>query len=128
MLKLALTYCVSKNLTIQYDKILYLVADTPEHRKLAGHYIDVYHYPNGRIEPRANGAALPYTTYDRLSEVDQGAIVDNEGLGYVLQMAQYVQEKRDNRRSQSLPSTDGVPRKRGSRLARKRGGRWTRMT
>ncbi|SOZ40887.1 transposase (plasmid) [Cupriavidus neocaledonicus] len=66
--------CVSKSLTIQYDKMLYLLADTPEHRKLAGRYIDVYHYPDGRIEPRANGAALPYTTYDRLSEVDQGAI------------------------------------------------------
>jgi hypothetical protein len=61
------------------------------HRKLAGRYIDVYHYPDGRIEPRANGAALPYTIYDRLSEIDQGAIVDNKRLGAVLQIAQYVQ-------------------------------------
>ncbi len=105
--------CVSKSLTIQYDKMLYLFADTPENRKLAGHYIDVYHYPDGRIEPRANGIALPYTTYDKLSEIDQGAIVDNKRLGHVLQMAQYVQEKRDNRRSQSVPTTDGTPRKRG---------------
>ncbi|AOZ09438.1 ISNCY family transposase [Cupriavidus malaysiensis] len=105
--------CVSKSLTIQYDKMLYLLTDTPEHRKLAGRYIDVYHYPDGKIEPRANGTALPYTTYDKLSEVDQGAIVDNKRLGHVLQLAQYVQEKRDNTRSQSVPSTDGVPRKRG---------------
>lgn len=93
--------------------MLYLLPDTPEHRKLAGRYIDVYHYTDGRIEPRANGAALPYATYDRLSEVDQGAIVDNKRLGHVLQLVQYVQEKRDNRRSHSVPSTDGVPRKRG---------------
>lgn len=105
--------CVSKSLTIQYDKILYLLADTPEHRALAGHYIEVYHYPDGRIEPRANGTALPYTIYDRLSEIDQGAIVDNKRLGHVLQMAQFVQEKRDNRRSQAVPGTDGVSRKRG---------------
>lgn len=105
--------CVSKSLTIQYDKMLYLLADTPEHRKLAGRYIDVYHYPDGRIEPRANGAALPYTIYDRLSEIDQGAIVDNKRLGAVLQMAQFVQEKRDNTRSLSLPATEGVVRKRG---------------
>jgi len=105
--------CVSKSLTIQYDKMRYLLADTPEHRKLAGRYIDVYHYPDGRIEPRANGSALPYTTYDRLSEIDQGTIVDNKRLGHVLQLAKYVQEKRDNRRSQSVPSTDGLPRKRG---------------
>ncbi|MGX6566759.1 ISNCY family transposase [Cupriavidus necator] len=105
--------CVSKSLTIQYDKMLYLLRDTPEHRKLAGRYIDVYHYPDGRIEPRANGTALPYTIYDRLSEVDQGAIVDNKRLGHVLQLAQYVQEKRDNTRSLSVPGTEGAPRKRG---------------
>ncbi len=105
--------CVSKSLTIQYDKMLYLLADIPEHRKLAGRYIDVYHYADGRIEPRANGVALPYTTYDRLSEVDQGAIVDNKRLGHVLQLAQYVQEKRDNTRSLSVPATEGVVRKRG---------------
>jgi transposase len=105
--------CVSKSLTIQYDKMLYLLTDTPAHRKLAGRYIDVYHYPDGRIEPRANGAALPYAVYDRLSEIDQGAIVDNKRLGAVLQIAQYVQEKRDNTRSLSVPGTEGVPRKRG---------------
>lgn len=83
------------------------------HRKLAGRDIDVYHYPDGRIEPRANGAALPYTIYDRLSEIDQGAIVDNKRLGAVLQIAQYVQEKRNNTRSLSVPGTEGVARKRG---------------
>ena len=104
---------VSKSLTIQFDKMLYLLADTPEHRKLVGHYIDVYHYPDGRIEPRANGIALTFTTYDKLSEVNQGAIVDNKRLGHVLQLDQYVQEKRDNTRSHSLHTTEGPPRKRG---------------
>jgi len=31
--------------------------------------------------------ATPHTTYDRLSEIDQGAIVDNKRLGHVLQLA-----------------------------------------
>ncbi|MFS8981605.1 ISNCY family transposase [Cupriavidus necator] len=110
---------VSKSLTIQFDKMLYLLADTPEHRKLVGRYIDVYHYPDGRIEPRANGTALPFTTYDKLSEVNQGAIVDNKRLGHVLQLAQYVQEKRDNTRSRSLHTTEGPPRKRGRPLGKK---------
>lgn len=69
--------CVSKSLTIQYDKMLYLLEDTPAHRKLSGHFIEVYHYPDGRIEPRANGAALNRTLFDRLSEIDQGAIVSS---------------------------------------------------
>jgi hypothetical protein len=51
--------------------------------------------------------------FDRLSEIDQGAIVDNKRLSQVLQMAQLVQANRDNRRSQSTPSTNAVARKRG---------------
>lgn len=105
--------CVSRNLTIQYDKRLYLLTDTPETRALAGHYIDVYQFPDGRVEPRAKGSALPFVIYDRLSEVDQGEIVDNKRLGHVLQMAQFIQEQRDDRRSQSVPGVEGEARKRG---------------
>lgn len=95
---------VSHVLTLQYDKIIYLLADTKEHRRLIGKYIDVYEYPDGRIELRQDGTALPYTTYDRLPEVSQGAIVENKRLGHVLQVAQLMQEQRDNRRSSSVPS------------------------
>jgi hypothetical protein len=111
--------CVSKSLTLQYDKMLYLLQDTQASRKLAGHYIEVYQYPDGRIEPRAHGTALAYTIFDRLSEIDSGAIVDNKRLGHVLQMAQLVQETRDNRRSQSVPATQGILRKRGEAVGKK---------
>jgi transposase len=93
---------VSHVLTLQYDKMIYLLEDTRANRALIGKYIDVYEYPDGRIEVRANGLALPYVTYDRLSEVDQGAIVDNKRLGHALQVAQKLQEQRDNRRSGSV--------------------------
>ena len=95
---------VSHSLTAQYDKVLYLLADTPANRRLIGKYIDVYEYPDGRIEPRVEGAALPYATYHRLSEINQGAIVENKRLEHVLQIAQLVQEQRDNRPSQAAPS------------------------
>jgi hypothetical protein len=72
---------VSKSLTIQYDKMLYLIEDSELSRRAIGKYIDVYHYPDGRKELRLNGTLLPYSTYDRLSEIDQGAIVDNKRLG-----------------------------------------------
>jgi len=69
---------VSDSLTLQYDKTIYLLPDTPGMRKLIHRYIEVYEYPDGRIEVRTNGTALPYTTYDRLPEIDQGAIVENK--------------------------------------------------
>jgi len=86
---------------------------------LVGCYIEVYHYADGRIELRANGVSLPFTIYDRLSEIDQGAIVDNKRLGHVLHMAQIVQAQRDNQRSQSVPANYGEMRKRGKALGKK---------
>lgn len=95
---------VTQNLTIQYDKNMYLLTDTPSARAVIGKYVEVYEYPTGKVEVRANGTSLPYTLYDRLSEVDQGAIVDNKRLGHVLQVAQIMQAQRDNRRSGSTPA------------------------
>jgi len=95
---------VSHVLTLQYDKAIYLLADTPFIRTLIGKYIDVYDYPDGRIEIRADGDALPYVRYDRLPQVDQGAIVENKRLGHALQVANLVQQQRDNRRSKSAPA------------------------
>ena len=63
----------------KYDRVIYLLDDTDANRRLVGRYIDVYEYPDGRIEVRADGVALPCTPYDRLSEIDQGAVVDHNG-------------------------------------------------
>jgi transposase len=95
---------VSHVLTLQYDKVIYLLEDSKATRRLIGKYIEVFEYPDGRIELRADGSTLPYAIYDRLSEVDQGAIVENKRLGHVLAVAQVMQEQRDSRRSQSAPS------------------------
>lgn len=67
---------VSHVLTLQYEKTIYLLEDSKAMRKLIDRYIEVYEYPDGRIELWADGAALPYVTYDRLPEIDQGAIVE----------------------------------------------------
>jgi len=67
---------VSNALTVQYDRVIYLLQDTPSNRALIHKYLDVFEYPDGRIEIRVNGAALPYVPYDRLAQVDQGAVVE----------------------------------------------------
>ncbi|HGX3394687.1 TPA: hypothetical protein ACNH9M_000723 [Enterobacter hormaechei] len=35
-----------------------------------GKYIEVWHYPDGRKELRLNGVILPYSTYNRIQEID----------------------------------------------------------
>ncbi|WP_427308413.1 ISNCY family transposase [Cupriavidus sp. H39] len=94
---------VSASLTLQYDKVLYLLEDRPEHRRLMHRYLEVAEYPDGRIELWADGAALPYTTYDRLGAIDQGAIVEHKRLGHVLAITAQVQAQRDSRQ-QAGPS------------------------
>jgi len=88
---------VSASLTLQYDKVMYLLEDRPEHRQLIHRYIEVADYPDGHVELWADGASLPYTTYHRLSAIDQGAIVENKRLGHVLDIAAQVQALRDDR-------------------------------
>lgn len=103
---------VSKSLTLQYDKVLYLIEDNELSRRATGKYIEVWHYPDGHKELRLNGTVLPYSTYDRLQEIDLGAIVDNKRLGRTLEFIKLVQGKRDNKQSQALPSEDGPSQRR----------------
>ena len=49
---------VTQNLTLQYDKNMYLLTNTPRTRAVMGEYVEVHEYPDGRIEVRASGAAL----------------------------------------------------------------------
>ncbi|RDU94572.1 ISNCY family transposase [Trinickia dinghuensis] len=95
---------VSKALSVRYDRVLYLLEDTVAYRKLIGRTIEVWEYPNGRIELRADGQALPYREHDKLPEVDAGAIVEHKRLGHALQIAQMMQAQRDSRRIAAAPS------------------------
>ncbi len=108
---------VTSNLTLHYERKLYLLPDTPANRRYAGKYLDVYQFPDGRIEIHAAGVSIPYSTYDKLGEIDQGAIVENKRLGFALRLAQTVQAARDNQ-SYSGPST--AHRSNGLRVPRKK--------
>ena len=107
---------VTSNLTLHYERKLYLLPDTPKNRRYAGKYLDVYQFPDGKIEIRAAGVKVPYSTYDKLGAIDQGAIVENKRLGHALRISSLVQAERDNH-NYAGPSTahrvDGkhVPRK-----------------
>lgn len=95
---------VTHALTLHYERKLYLLPDTATHRRLIGKYIEIFQYPDGHVEIRVAGVSLPYSIYNKLGAVDQGAIVDHKRLGHVLQIAQQVQSKRDSR-AVHAPST-----------------------
>ncbi|MGF6383949.1 transposase [Paraburkholderia atlantica] len=110
---------VSKSLTVQYDRVLYLLDDTLANRRLVHRYIDVWEYPDGRIEIRADGRVLQCRRYDRLAEVDAGAVVEHKRLGHALRLAQVIQAQRDSRRISGSPSrtNQGQPVRAKERVA-----------
>jgi hypothetical protein len=60
-------------------------------RALARKKVAVYDFPGGRIEVRHRGLALPYRTFDPITRVDQGAIVENKRLSEALEMCRAMQ-------------------------------------
>ena len=117
---------VTQNLTLHYDRKMYLLEDSPQTRRLIQKYIDVVQYPDGRIELHAAGRSLPYSLYEKLGQIDQGAIVSNKRLGQVLSVVQQVQSLRDDRRVAG-PST--AHRANGQHVPRHRipGTKWQRQ-
>jgi transposase len=95
---------VTNSLTVQYDRVMYLLQDTAANRRLIHQYVEVVEYPDGVIEVQADGAVLPHTEYDRITKIDQGAEVDNKRLASALEVARQVQAIRDDRRAAGSPS------------------------
>jgi hypothetical protein len=95
---------VTRTLTIQYDKVIYLITPGPETNAVAGQHVTVCDYPDGRFKIRYEGRELPYTVFDRLSQIRQADIVTSKRLGSVLTMAREAQLASNERRSKSCPS------------------------
>src|ERR1700760_522044 len=75
---------VSNSLTLQYDKVLFLLEPNQITRELRRQRVTLVDYPDGRLAIRYRGLDLPYTTFDKLRQVSQGAIVENKHLGAAL--------------------------------------------
>ena len=57
---------LSKNLTLQYDKVLYLIKDNVQNRKLGRKRVTVIEYPDGAIKIIHMGVELSYAVFDKL--------------------------------------------------------------
>jgi hypothetical protein len=95
---------VTRALTLQYDKVVYMITPGPENDKVAGQHVTVFDYPDGRFKTRYEGRELPYSVFDRVSQIRQADIVNNKRLGVTLSMARDAQLASNERRSKSCPS------------------------
>ena len=71
---------VSRNLTLQYDQVLFILEPNAITLSLARQRVTVYDYPDGRLAIKHKGLELPYRAFDRRQQVDQAAVVENKRL------------------------------------------------
>jgi Winged helix-turn helix len=85
---------LSQALTLQYDKVVFIVEPSELAKAAIGKYVTVFDYPDGRLSIRHDGVELAYRTFDKVRQVDQGAIADNKQLGAILTMIRDIQLRR----------------------------------
>jgi transposase len=90
---------LTRNLTLHYKRVLYLVEPGPDTLRLAGETCRVHEAADGGIEIFHAGRLLPSRAlFDKNPHVSQGAIVANKRLGAVLAKIQADQQERDRQR------------------------------
>lgn len=84
---------VSKDLTIKYASKRLKLDINDVSRGLVGTYVDTYELPDGRVQVRAQGRALPYTVLNPDRRVTHAAITENKRLSAVLSYIKAEQYK-----------------------------------
>ncbi len=59
---------------------------------LGGQYVDLYHFPDGRLEVRWKGVSLPYRVFEQGPAGEHTAVVENKRLGHALSLIKAAQE------------------------------------
>jgi hypothetical protein len=68
---------VSQALTLQYDKVMFILEPSEQAKAAIGKRVTVIDYPDGRLAIRYRGVELAYRTFDKIRQVSQAAIVEN---------------------------------------------------
>lgn len=92
-------------------KVIFILEPGDQAKAAIGKRVTVVDFPDGRLAIRYNGVELAYRTFDKVRQVDQGAIADNKRLGPILAMIRDEQLRRG-------PERRSGPRRRDQRNAR----------
>ncbi len=101
---------VSHSLTVQYDRVVYLLEPTGIAKDLQRKKIRVYDYPDGTVAIKYEGTDLPYSVFDKVRQVKQADIVSNKRLGSVLKLVKEQQKTKSIERSKAAPQRRGQKR------------------
>ncbi len=83
---------LSQALTLQYDKVMFILEPTEAAQAAIGKRVTVYDYPDGRLLIRYEDHELAYRTFDKIRQVKETNIVENKRLGSLLDLIKQSQE------------------------------------
>ena len=83
---------VSQQLVVNYNQMKLMLTPQGPALCLRGKMVEIYDFPDGRLEVRWKGRPLPYSVFDKLQRVSHAAIVENKRLGEVLA---WIKEQQD---------------------------------
>jgi hypothetical protein len=86
---------LSQALTLQYDKVVFILEPSEQAQAAIGKRVTVVDYPDGRLAIRYRGVELAYRTFDKIRRVSQAAIVENKQLGAALAFIREQQLRRE---------------------------------
>ena len=89
---------LSQALTLQYDKVMFILEPSEQAKAAIGKRVTVVDYPDGRLSIRYRGVDLAYRTFDKVRQVSQAAIVENKQLGAALAFIREEQLRREPQR------------------------------
>ena len=115
---------VGNQLAFSYDRHRIILAENEITRGLPGKYVDSFEFPDGRLEFRWKGVALPYSIFDKDQRVTHAAITENKRLGAVLEFikdrtGQGRRRRNSQRRQATLPLQTQWPPQRRLELPRR---------
>jgi hypothetical protein len=74
--------------------VLFILESSEQAKAAIGNRVTVVDNPDGRLSIRYKGVELAYRTFDKIHQVDQGAIADNKRLRPKLAMIRDEQLRR----------------------------------
>ena len=83
---------MSHQLVVNYSRMKLTLKPQGLAVRLRGKMVDIYDFPDGRLEVRWKGRSLPYSAFDKLQRVSHAAIVENKRLGEILA---WIKEQQD---------------------------------
>lgn len=83
---------VGSQLTLSYDRKRIILERNSLSEGLECKYVDVYDFPDDRLEVRTKGLLLPYRVFSKDQRVSHTAIVENKRLGHALAVIKAQQD------------------------------------